>query len=645
MHSQEQFSSSLFRTICLAIIAALVIAVAIVPAGAQNSVPATAVQAAKMPEFAPRLAHPAKPQAARKAAAFAAARNHRGPLQADDIYDNGPTNGTTDAWTINFGFIISDSFPIPAGGATITGATFAMWLIEGDTLESARLSITSGENGGTSYFNQTVTFTQSGCSLNQYSYDVCTETTSFNGPALIVGTYWANLQNAVTADREPVYWDENSGPSSASENEVGTIPSESFTILGSASTTTTSTSSYNNYSCPAPQNGFHDLHDFGYIWQSNQDPASGVAIDRTGNFYGTIADLGSQGVGLLYELAQSAGHWFLSPLYSFLGGSDGSSPDGVIVGPEGGLYGAASGGTQTCGRNGESYCGLIYEARPGPAACATALCGWDETTIYQFTSNTDAWGGSVTAFDSAGNLYGISGSGGANGAGAVFELTPAQGSWTEQVLYSFTGGSDGGGPSSLLVGHDGNLYGITVGGGLYGWGVVFQLVPSAGGWTENVLYAFTGNTDNYYPAGLLQDSQGNLYGFTNCVGYGGGCNGFDVVGYVFELSPSGGGWVFTVIYNNAGECDSSVNAIHSLAIDAAGNLYAGQGGLDLQVNYYYYCGEVVAVPSHTVLVRANADIFTNLISDANGNLYGTTATCGGLGSLYRGSGMVWQYSP
>ncbi|HLI63908.1 MAG TPA: hypothetical protein VKV05_10945, partial [Terriglobales bacterium] len=85
------------------------------------------------------------------------------PAMADTIYSNGATNGNTDAWTINFGFIVSDTFNVASNGTTITGFTMADWLIPGDTLQSAELSITSGENGGTSYFDQTVNFTQSGC--------------------------------------------------------------------------------------------------------------------------------------------------------------------------------------------------------------------------------------------------------------------------------------------------------------------------------------------------------------------------------------------------------------------------------------------------------------------------------------------------
>jgi len=165
------------------------------------------------------------------------------PAMADTIYSNGSTNGNTDAWTINFGFIVSDTFTVAADNTAITGFTMADWLFPGDTLTSAELSITSGENGGTSYFDQTVNFSQGTCVSNQYGYNVCNETASFTGPTLASGTYWVNLQNASVPSGDPVYWDENSGPASASENSIGTIPSESFTVLGTQSTTTTPPSS------------------------------------------------------------------------------------------------------------------------------------------------------------------------------------------------------------------------------------------------------------------------------------------------------------------------------------------------------------------------------------------------------------------
>ncbi len=155
-----------------------------------------------------------------------------------DIYDNGPTNGTVDAWTINFGFIVSDTFTL-GSASQVSGLNFAAWLFPGDILESAEVSITSSEFGGTTFFDGNVNFTQSGCTTNQLGFSLCNETGSFGPVNLNAGSYWLNLQNAVVNTGDPVYWDENSGPSSASENSVGTIPSESFTVLGGTGTTTT----------------------------------------------------------------------------------------------------------------------------------------------------------------------------------------------------------------------------------------------------------------------------------------------------------------------------------------------------------------------------------------------------------------------
>ena len=172
------------------------------------------------------------------------------PPSGQLIYENGPVNGTVSTWQINFGFVVSDTFTVVNNFASITELSFGAWLLPGDTLTSVEVSITSGANSGTSYFDQTVNFTQIDCVTNEYGYNVCTETGSFNGPTLNAGTYWVNLQNASVPDGDPFYWDENSGvgchsggcPSQASENNVGSIPSEAFTLGGSAIPTTTSLS-------------------------------------------------------------------------------------------------------------------------------------------------------------------------------------------------------------------------------------------------------------------------------------------------------------------------------------------------------------------------------------------------------------------
>jgi hypothetical protein len=162
------------------------------------------------------------------------------PAAAQTLYDNGPVNGTTDGWTINFGFVVSDTFTLGAP-STVTGVNFYAWTFPGDVLDSAEVAITSSEFGGTTYSDQVVNFTQSACSANQLGFNVCLESSSGLAPVnLAAGTYWLNLENATVNDGDPIYWDENSGPSSASENSVGTIPSESFTVLGATSSSTTS---------------------------------------------------------------------------------------------------------------------------------------------------------------------------------------------------------------------------------------------------------------------------------------------------------------------------------------------------------------------------------------------------------------------
>jgi PEP-CTERM motif-containing protein len=154
------------------------------------------------------------------------------PAFAD--YSNGAINGTTDAWTINFGYIVSDTFVTGANDTAVTGFMFGTWEFPGDVLSSVDWSITSAENGGTVYGSGTASgknVADSLISTNQYGYDIDKITvTGLNVAVTGNTTYWLNLQNATVPSGDPVYWDENSGPSSASESAVGTIPSEAFTV-------------------------------------------------------------------------------------------------------------------------------------------------------------------------------------------------------------------------------------------------------------------------------------------------------------------------------------------------------------------------------------------------------------------------------
>ena len=178
-----------------------------------------------------------------------------------------------------------------------------------------------------------------------------------------------------------------------------------------------------------------------------------------------------------------------------------------------------------------------------------------EAVLYNFTGTSSQSG---LTFDSFGNLYGTTQDVGASGAGTVLELSPnGSGGWNETTLHTFTGGVDGAYPNgSLIFDSVGNIYGTAAGGGANGGGVVFKLSPAGGGWTETILYNFcsqSGCTDGFNPRrGLIFDSAGNLYGTT--------------YSRLFELSLTGGGWTEKVIYTTADDL------IGSMSIDA-GNIF------------------------------------------------------------------------
>jgi PEP-CTERM motif len=174
------------------------------------------------------------------------------PAFAQFLYDNGPINGTTDAWAINFGYIVSDTF---VGGGDISTFAIGVWEFPGDTMTSLQWSITSGENSGATFGSGTASgfnLSDSFISINQYGYDIDQiSVTGLNVSSNNGTKYWLNLQNAAVPSGDPVFWDENSGggippcaecglqrchgtgcPSQASESAVGTIPSEAFTIGG-----------------------------------------------------------------------------------------------------------------------------------------------------------------------------------------------------------------------------------------------------------------------------------------------------------------------------------------------------------------------------------------------------------------------------
>jgi uncharacterized repeat protein (TIGR03803 family) len=244
---------------------------------------------------------------------------------------------------------------------------------------------------------------------------------------------------------------------------------------------------------------------------------------------------------------------------------------------------------------------------------------------YRFTGESDGSGTiHVTAFDQQGNLYGTTTTGGALGGGTVFELTPSPGGWTKTTLFSFDPYNVDSGPAKVLVGNDGNLYGISNGLENGTYGVVFQLSPSNGQWAETVLHYFDRGAP---PLDLGQDSYGNLYGSIFYEVFTGVKNGS---GFDFEFFPYPIG-----------------STLNNLLVDAQGNLY-GTGlntGSGLYNPFIYKAWfKEGGVASLEYLDYFNYQSFPAggalALDTTNGNLYGTTNACG-----TNNAGTVWQLSP
>jgi uncharacterized repeat protein (TIGR03803 family) len=249
-------------------------------------------------------------------------------------------------------------------------------------------------------------------------------------------------------------------------------------------------------------------------------------------------------------------------LYNFTGGSDGSGPlVPMAFDSLGSLYGATYVGGVSSPQGGN---GVVFELSPAGSG------QWMETVLYSFLGGPDGYQPSGLIRDSAGNLYGTTEFGGANGFGTVYELSPgADGIWAHTVLYSFQGGHNGGSPLGLVLDAAGNLYGITLSGGVKNFGTAFELSPAAGGsWNETVIQSLP-----YPPGGALAiDHNGNLYGTTLS---GGAAD----QGTVFELTDTSGGWRLRTLYSFQGG-DDGFNPGAGVVWTSNGHLYGvtQQGG-------------------------------------------------------------------
>jgi uncharacterized repeat protein (TIGR03803 family) len=393
-------------------------------------------------------------------------------------------------------------------------------------------------------------------------------------------------------------------------------------------------------------------------------PNGGLVSDGAGNFYGTTSGGGRSQCGLstpfcgtVFKLSPgTSGQWKETVLYEFKGGLDGAGPSGSLVfDAAGNLYGTtvSGGNPEVCNGAG---CGTVFKLSPAQDGT------WTESILHSFLGSTDAeQPGTGVIFDSAGDLYGAAGGGCiVECDGTIFKLSSNEdGTWTESIIYTFLGGTDGGFPDALAFDGAGNLFGTTFSGGLTcgGCGTVFELTSSSSGnWTKQILYSFTDGLDGGFPSsGVTLDSAGNLYGET----YDGGSFACPQsgCGVVYRLTFNSGTWALQVVHTfNGLDGSRGSQPTGGLTFDTEGNLYGTtSGGGNLACNNGNGCGTVFKLSPNgqggfafslvaTFNGTSGADPNYGVIVDG-GSLYGATFTGGNPKCTPTGCGVAFAITP
>jgi uncharacterized repeat protein (TIGR03803 family) len=390
-------------------------------------------------------------------------------------------------------------------------------------------------------------------------------------------------------------------------------------------------------------------------------PEAGLAIAPNGVLYGTTYSGGTSGWGTVFELippATKGQPWTQKTLYSFTGGADGANPMGNLVfGSNNVLYG-------TTYQGGSTGFGTVFQLTPATGGV------WNQKTLYTFQGGTDGAYPEAGVIQNSSTLviYGTTLYGGSPNCGTAFSLSPVSGGgWTEQVVYTFQGGTtDGANPQAPpTLGGTGLLYGTTANGGSSGYGTVYSLTITGGTTTESVLYSFTGLTDGGTPqASLLLGTGGVLYGSTFYAGSSTGCTlgGYAAgCGTIFQLTPpvSGGVWTYGVIHAFTGAGNDGAHPFGSLAVTGKGVLYGSTfaGGSSNDTCFpasYSGCGTIFALrpPAITggswtggtllALLGKNGGGPNGVLLAPTGLLYGTTYNGGIQGP---GFGTLFQVTP
>ncbi len=267
------------------------------------------------------------------------------------------------------------------------------------------------------------------------------------------------------------------------------------------------------------------------------------------------------------------------------------------------------------------------------AWCSNSSASGNETVLYSFTGGADGGNSAAGVIrDLQGNLYGTTSAGGASNAGVVFKVSA---SGNETVLYSFTGGADGDSPyAGVIRDAAGNLYGTTAFGGTAALGVVFKVDTSG---NETVLHTFSRGPDGNQPdgAGVILDWFGNLYGTTAFNGAGG-------QGAVYKLDTSGN---VTVLYAFPGAADGQDPYNAGVIFASDGQLYGtteygGKAGEGVLYQLDGNGNETALYSFATFTANGFGQPTGNVLRDSKGNFYGTTFI--GQADVGYGYGVVYK---
>jgi uncharacterized repeat protein (TIGR03803 family) len=347
-------------------------------------------------------------------------------------------------------------------------------------------------------------------------------------------------------------------------------------------------------------------------------PYGALLLDSTGDLFGTTYYQGGHTAsGVVFEFSASQNY---SLLHSFKGvPNDGAGSLAAVISDHvGNLYGTTSLG-------GSSNLGAIFGVNPAGR----------EEVLHSFAGspNDGAFPGAPLLGSKGGIYYGTTASGGASNAGTVFSFNAQSRQVT--ILHSFTGPSDGAQPNGgLITDSSGNLYGTTSYGGAYNQGTLFEITAAG---AESVLYSFTGGIDGGVPQGsVLRNAAGDLYTTT----YYGGANGF---GAIMKWSENGKEFV---LYSFAGPDGAYPRA--SIIRDLSGNFYGttqSGGAADLGVAFEFSnTQQYTVLHSFTGGATDGSSPYAPLVLDSSGNLYGTTVN-GGSGSCTNGCGTIFKITP